>query len=159
MHAIPSLWLSLAPCLPVLGGLPLPVPSPTASLAAPQLNEFVVEDAEPVLCRLRNESGALVLDVEVDGAWIPTSGAIRDELSASSEIETVVAKFEAQQGYELRVSIDGRPGTWTTGRVQHRIEVPATGETRSTFVAETRPLAGGAYSGLGGYVKVKKLDS
>jgi hypothetical protein len=127
----------------------------------------VVNDYELLECRFRDSTGTMVMDLKIGVNWTLTDNDILDQIAAGSAIVEVTSRFQVESGYEHRMRFKphgsgtwGSWSSWTTSRISHETPVPGAGQTNSDeFDAEMRPTGGGSAIAVGGYIRVKKLNS
>lgn len=125
-----------------------------------------VQDYSSLECRFRESSNSMIMDLKVGGQWTQTDGTVVDQITAGSSITDVDAHFDPDSGYEYRIRFRpsgeewGSWSSWTNRRVTQTIAVPGAGLTyQEDFDAELRVLGQTNTVALGGYIRVKKLNS
>ncbi|MCC6622444.1 MAG: hypothetical protein IT385_14365 [Deltaproteobacteria bacterium] len=166
MRRLPSLVLAAL----LSAGCDVQLDDPAVARGASSFEDgtTVLEDQPTLDLMFVEEEGALGLDLWLDEAWEPMSGAIVDLISRDSGITSVKARFRTTAEAELRMRFRAASGgwgpwtAWTRSAIERRVSVPQPGhEAALDFEAEQRTSATfvGWVCHPTGCIKIKKLNS
>ncbi len=128
--------------------------------ASTQLEWYLAAVADDDLMTCRSRGASNILDMDLSITQDPEADASSSGPDPEAEI---IARFEPELGDEVRVRFSDEGWSWsdwTTGRIERSLYVPEDGqEHEADFEVEIRQVTFPAAISVGGYVKIKKLNS